>query len=243
MATAIRAEPVPRPVPALLGFIAGFVDICAYFSLFGIFVAQLTGSFVLAGVRLVSGQHELMTLAAIPCFFVAGGVATALAVACAPSGRSLPWVLGLECVLLTAMLALMIACSPLESVNAPAVAAAALIGIAAMGVQSAMVRLFMKGAPSTNVMTTNTTQLAIDGTILVLSVCGCGDAEQARASRARLADYWPPMAGFILGTAAGSVCFKLVGLIALGGPVLAAYGLLCWILWRGVGPGVVSPLP
>jgi uncharacterized membrane protein YoaK (UPF0700 family) len=235
MPHAITAQTMPRPVPALLGFIAGFVDICAYFALFGIFVAQLTCSFVLAGARLVSGQQELMTLSAIPMFFVAGCVATALAVARAPAGRALSWVLGLECALLTVLLAVMFATAPVER-ESWAVVIAALIGIASMGVQSAAVRLFMKGAPSTNVMTTNTTQLAIDATIVLLALCGSGDAGQARESRARLGDYWPPMAGFILGTATGALCFKLWGLPALGVPIAMAYALLAWTLTLSPSP-------
>jgi uncharacterized membrane protein YoaK (UPF0700 family) len=223
---------MPRPVPALLGFVAGFVDICAYFALFGIFVAQLTGSFVLAGARMVSGERELMTLAAIPAFFLAGCAATALAVACAPGRRPLPWVMGLECLLLTAMLAMMLAEAPLRNVDTPAVIVAALLGIAAMGVQSASVRLFMKGAPSTNVMTTNTTQIAIDATIVLLAACRCGDPTQAQQSRERLADYGLPMAGFILGTALEALCFKLAGFIALGVPLAMAYALFAWTILR-----------
>jgi uncharacterized membrane protein YoaK (UPF0700 family) len=236
MTQAITAQTMPRPVPAVFGFIAGFVDICTYLGLFGIFVAQLTGSLVLVSAHLISGHQQLMMLAAIPVFFVAGGVATALAVARASGGRSLSWVLGLECTLLTALLALMVASAPLHGLNTPPAAAAALIGIAAMGVQSAIVRLFLKGAPSTNVMTTNTTQLAIDATIVLLAKCGYGDAAQARQSRARLADYWPAMAGFILGTGLGAVCFKLAGLAAIAGPIAAAYALLGWIVWRGAEP-------
>src|SRR6202000_921719 len=75
MSHVIQAQTVPRPVPALLGFLAGFFDICAYFGLYGIFVAQLTGSFALAGARMVSGQQEFLTLAAIPVFFLAGALA------------------------------------------------------------------------------------------------------------------------------------------------------------------------
>ncbi len=48
MIHAIRPISVPRPVTALLGFVAGFVDTCSFLGLFQIFVAQLTGSFVLA---------------------------------------------------------------------------------------------------------------------------------------------------------------------------------------------------
>jgi hypothetical protein len=79
-------------------------------------------------------------------------------------------------------------------------------------------------------MTTNTTQLAIDGTIALVALCGHGDLEQARQSRERLAAYWPPMAGFILGTALGAVFFKLWGLISLGLPIAAAYTLLGWVM-------------
>lgn len=228
MSHAITARTMPRPVPALLGFIAGFVDICAYFALFGIFVAQLTGSFVLAGVRLVSGQQELMTLLAIPTFFVGGCAATAVAVMRAPAGRELPWVLLLECVLLTALLAVGVATAPVEH-DSWQMVITALVGIAAMGVQSAAVRLLIKGAPSTNVMTTNTTQLAIDATVVLLSVCGRGDAVQATESRKRLHDYWPVLGGFFLGTAIGALCFKLWGVPALGVPIVAAYALFAWI--------------
>ena len=44
----------------------------------------------------------------------------------------------------------------------PATLVAAIAGFAAMGVQSALVRIFYVGAPSTNVMTTATSQIAID---------------------------------------------------------------------------------
>src|SRR5215813_300438 len=46
-------ETLPRVVPALLSFIAGYVDSCTFLALFGLYVAQLTGSFVLAGTEAV----------------------------------------------------------------------------------------------------------------------------------------------------------------------------------------------
>ena len=39
---------VPTAVPALLSFVAGYIDSCMFLALFGLFVAQVTGSFVLA---------------------------------------------------------------------------------------------------------------------------------------------------------------------------------------------------
>src|SRR5262249_32831447 len=46
--------PLPRWVPALLSFVAGYVDIYTFLALFGLFVAQETGSFVTAGAELVT---------------------------------------------------------------------------------------------------------------------------------------------------------------------------------------------
>jgi uncharacterized membrane protein YoaK (UPF0700 family) len=234
-AAMIRPQETPPLITALLGFVAGFVDVAAFLGLFKIFVAQLTGSFVFAGAELVSEHHEVMALLAIPTFFLAACAAAALAMSRAAGGRPLASVLALECVLLTVMMTLMLEL-PLTGQNAPPVVAAALTGIAAMGVQSAMVRMFMRGAPSTNVMTTNTSQLAIDATILLLSI-GAGRVapEQTSESRERLAHYWPPpVAGFVSGTAIGALGEHIAGNYSLAGPVLVvAYALLGWsVRWR-----------
>jgi uncharacterized membrane protein YoaK (UPF0700 family) len=230
MTRAITATAPPRLLPVLLAYIAGFIDICTYLGLVGVFVAQLTGSVVMAGSGIVSGRQELLTVLAIPTFFVAGGVATALAVARAAAGVPLRWVLALECALLTAMLALMLGAAPLGGRESPTMIAAALLGIAAMGVQSAMVRLFLKGAPSTNVMTSNTTQLAIDVTLLLLARLGSGDPAQAREAHDRVRVYWVTAAGFVAGTACGWLVFDRIGLVALVVPLALAYGLLGWTL-------------
>src|SRR5947209_3484204 len=42
----LRSIEVPRPIPVVLSFVAGYVDSCTYLALFGVFVAQVTGSFV-----------------------------------------------------------------------------------------------------------------------------------------------------------------------------------------------------
>ena len=120
-----------------------------------------------------------MTLSAIPMFFVAGCAATALAVARAPAGRALSWVLALECVLLTALLAVMLTTAPVEreALGCYHCGADRDRGDGRAERGGATVH---EGRPSTNVMTTNTTQLAIDATIVLLALCGCGDAAQAR---------------------------------------------------------------
>jgi uncharacterized membrane protein YoaK (UPF0700 family) len=95
--------------------------------------------------------------------------------------------------------------------QAPATVLAAMVGLSAMGVQSALVRLLMPGAASTNVMTTNTTTLfAIDTGELLLGWHGKrkGDVEaaaQSAAARERLSHLIPLGIGFFLGTAVGAV--------------------------------------
>jgi uncharacterized membrane protein YoaK (UPF0700 family) len=239
MIHAIRPIAVPRPMMALLGFTAGFVDICSFLGLFHVFVAQVTGSFVFTSTWLVIHQGELVTMLAIPTFFLAVCLTAALAAYRAPHGRPLAWVAGLECALIATMLVLMLSL-PLDSARAPGTLVVTLFGIAAMGVQSGMVRLFMPDVPSTNVMTTNTTQIAIDATLVLLSLgrqpADEADARQHRAARERLHRHCSPMAGFILGTGLGALCFQFVGRPALAVPLVSACGLLFWCLRADARP-------
>ena len=46
-------EVTPRWVPALLSFAAGYVDSYTFLGLFGLFVAQVTGSFITAGAQFI----------------------------------------------------------------------------------------------------------------------------------------------------------------------------------------------
>ena len=69
----LRSIVVPRSIPIVLSFVAGYVDSCTYLALFGVFVAQVTGSFVLAGTQIVRSEPgALAKLLAIPVFFLAG---------------------------------------------------------------------------------------------------------------------------------------------------------------------------
>jgi len=216
--------PAPRPVPAaippLLGFTAGFVDACTALALFGLFVAQVTGSFVLAAVAFVTNEQGAVTkVLAIPVFLLAAVVTTALAVLVERRGRAaIAWALGLECAVLTSFLAAVLIGAPLSDPNAAVVVVASLLGLFAMGTQSATVRLLMRRVASTNVMTTNTTQIAIDATELVLAwqagrraPADAAVAATYAAARARLAHLFPIMLGFLLGTASGTFAYVETG--------------------------------
>jgi len=229
-----RPQAVPVIVPPLLGFTAGFVDSCTVLALFGLFVAQVTGSFVLAAAAFVTHEQGAVTkVLAIPVFLIAAAATTALAVMAQRRGRpALRWAFGLECVVLTAFLIALLAGAPLDRPDTIAAVVASLLGLFAMGAQSATVRLLMRNVPSTSVMTTNTTQLAIDATELILAWQARGrapaDAAAAAtyvAARTHLARLFPIMAGFLLGTVAGTLAYVVTGLWALMVPLAIMYAI------------------
>ena len=94
----IRSIAVPRPIPVMLTFVAGYVDSCTYLGLFGVFVAQVTGSFVLAGTQFVRSEPgALAKLLAVPSFFLAGVAVTMLVHPLRESARAaLAWSLGVR---------------------------------------------------------------------------------------------------------------------------------------------------
>jgi hypothetical protein len=91
----------------------------------------------------------------------------------------------------------------------------------------------MRGVASTNVMTTNTTQIAIDATELVLAWQAGRRADAAvaaayAAARARLARLAPIMLGFLLGTAAGTLAYVTSGVWGLILPLAIMWGIFAW---------------
>jgi len=226
--------PIPRIVPALLSFTAGFVDACTFLALFGLFVAQVTGSFVVVGAEFVThDEGVLIKVLAIPVFFGAGLATTIFAEVLRRRGRAaLAWTLAVECVLLTAFLVLGLFAPFRHDPNAPPTIAAALLGLSAMGVQSAAVRLLMPGVASTNVMTTNTTLFAIDAGELLLGWHGRRNSAEAAAqyaaARERLRVLVPIGIGFIVGSVAGAYGYVWFGLWCLTLILVTLIGLAVW---------------
>jgi uncharacterized membrane protein YoaK (UPF0700 family) len=225
---------VPRIVPALLSFTAGFVDSCTFLALFGLYVAQVTGSFVVFGKGLVAHEEGfIIKVLAIPMFFAAGVFTTIVAEVLRRRGHGpLPYALALECLLLIGFLVLGLT-MPMPDANAPFTVLAAMLGLSAMGVQSAAVRLLMPGVASTNVMTTNTTLFAIDTGELLLGWHGKrrGSAEAASqfaAARGRLSHLIPLGIGFFLGTAVGAVGYVMFGLACLAVVLVLLLALMIW---------------
>jgi uncharacterized membrane protein YoaK (UPF0700 family) len=238
---ALRSIAVPRPIPVVMSVVAGYVDSCTYLGLFGVFIAQLTGSFVIAGTQFVKSEPGAFAkLLAIPFFFIAGMAITMLAHSMRERPRvALAWSLVVECILLIGFFASCLAGMPFRGPDAPGAIIALLFGMTAMGAQSAMVRLLMRGTPSTNVMTTNTTMLAIYAAEILL-----GYIERRRAgSRGGLnADYaqarheftmlLPIGLGFLGGTALGAIAYVTVGLLCVSLAILPVGSLAAWYIRR-----------
>ncbi len=222
--------------PPLLAAIAGFVDGFTFVALFGLFVAQVTGSFVVAGAQIVAHDaSDVVKLAAIPVFLLAAVITTLLVAA---SGRgALASSLALEWLLLAGFCAAGLLGAPFHDAAAPAALVTSLLGLAAMGVQNALVRLAMKGVPSTNVMTTNTTQLAIEATELALARMRRKHGPSTECAyvqaRARIIPLvWVALA-FLSGTLAGALGYAAAGFWCLLVPLAALAGLITWAAVRG----------
>lgn len=228
-------ETLPPIVPALMSFIAGYVDSCTFLALFGLYVAQLTGSFVLVGTEtVVHDAGAAIKLLAIPAFGLAGAATTVL-VRRSRAGAALPATLALEAALLLGLLVSWRIGAPLTGRGDPAAICAALFGLSAMGVQSALVRLLVKGCPSTNVMTTNTTLFCVDATDLVIAWRAHrrapGDAAAAASYaqvRDRFAVLWPIVLGFVVGTAGGAMAYARLDLWCLLVVIAVAGALAVW---------------
>jgi uncharacterized membrane protein YoaK (UPF0700 family) len=228
---------VPLAVPVLLSVVAGYVDSCTFLALFGVFVAQATGSFVIAGTQLVMHDDNiLIKVLAIPVFFFAGMLTTA--VVAATDGQrygALPWTLVLEEVLLAGFVGVGLLESPFSEANTAMAVTAALLGLSAMGVQSALVRLLMRETGSTNVMTTNTTQLAINVTEAALAwrkKCQMPEhaatAADFTAACRQLLKVLALILGFLLGTLAGAIAYVQMGLACGVVALLLVAGLIIW---------------
>jgi uncharacterized membrane protein YoaK (UPF0700 family) len=234
-------NPPPRWVPAVLSFVAGYVDVYTFLALFGLFVAQVTGSFVTAGAELVSHDTGITGKAvAIFAFLVAAAVTAGLIGLMRDQGRdALPWMLAFETLLLAVFAAMLLAGSPISSVSDWHGIVAGVFGAMAMGAQSVIVRLLMRGIPQTNVMTGNMTQLGVETTALIVAwrrrARGPGDRDSDReffAVRARLAVVLAIAIGFILGAAAGAIAYAKAGLAGAPLAVALVGALTVWAVWR-----------
>lgn len=242
MAEALTAKaPLPRTVPSALAFVAGYVDACTFLALFGMFIAQVTGSFVIAGSQIVMNHDGVLTkVLAIPVFLASAFFATLLVRARQRDNRpALAHCLVLEGSILAAFLAVALYGAPLHDPDSWTAFFASMFGLAAMGIQSALVRLLMRDYGSTNVMTTNTSQLAVDIADCFLAwrahvraptdVTACALA----AANARFGKIFPLVTCFAFGTAVGALAYVAFGIVCVVLALVILAALIGWTLRLG----------
>jgi len=231
---------MPRFVPPLLSFVAGYIDVITFAALFGLFVAQVTGSFVFVGAQIVGhGQAAFITILAIPVFLLSAMLTVFLGHWVETRGGSpLGWSLALESALIAAFYGCVLV-SPLKDANGPWTLAASVLALAAMGVQSALVRVLMRNVASTNVMTTNTSLLGIDAAEFLLAW-----RERRKFPRSRRAlnhfrrtrrnfhSLLRITLGFMAGAALGALTYHAAGSHALIAPLGVTIALSVWAFER-----------
>jgi uncharacterized membrane protein YoaK (UPF0700 family) len=234
-------EPLPKSMPMLLSFVAGYVDSYTYLALFGLFAAQVTGSFVIAGAEVA--RHDAGApgkLLAIIAFVAAAAITAALIGLARDGGRApMPWMLALEAALLAAFVAIILFGPRIAGAGDWHGIVAGLFAASAMGAQSVLVRLLMKGIPQTNVMTGNMTQLGIATTEIILA---WRRFHRSRHDAAALGEYHDVRdqllvvlsvaIGFLAGAAAGAVAFIVTGVPGALFAVAIVVALALWALYR-----------
>jgi uncharacterized membrane protein YoaK (UPF0700 family) len=234
--------PVPLLMPVLLSFVAGYLDSYTYLSLFGLFAAQVTGSFVIAGAEFVTSDFGIAgKLIAIAAFVTAAAVTAAFCIAARDGQRAvLPAMLGLETLLLAIFVGFMLFGPAVRDARDWHGIVAGVFAAMAMGAQSVLVRLLMKDIPQTNVMTGNMTQLGIAATELIMarrrfdhSRHGNTAVRDFAQARDRLVTVLSIALGFLAGAAAGALAFATTGVHGALAAVVIVGALALWALMRG----------
>jgi uncharacterized membrane protein YoaK (UPF0700 family) len=206
-------------LPAVLSTTAGAVDVIGFLALGGLFTAHITGNVVIVAAHYVTGDFsQIGPLLAVPVFMAVLGLVTLASGAIARTGTSpLRPLLLLQTALLIGFLGLGVGFGRFPDADSSMAVLAGMLGVAAMATQNVLVKLALKGVPSTAVMTTNITQLTVDLATLARSRGNPDELAQA-GRRARLTSHC--IIGFVVGCAAGAALEVKFGLWALTLPVV-----------------------
>jgi uncharacterized membrane protein YoaK (UPF0700 family) len=212
-----------------LSFIAGFVDTSGYLALFGLFTAHITGDLITAAAVMTGGvsMASLIRLLMLPIFMLTIALTTILLRAMQSRGaKSIAPMLAL----MTVALSLFAAAGHYFGKNASDagslwVALIGGIGVAAMGIQNAMMRGALKSFSQTTVMTGNLAQFTIDLVDVFIPPRAAKASEAAEAKTKlgkRLRKSGLPLFGFTLGAFAGAWLTSRYGLLSIAIPAFVS---------------------
>jgi uncharacterized membrane protein YoaK (UPF0700 family) len=194
-----------------LSFVGGFVDTAGFIALFGLFTAHVTGDLVTGAAALSQGINSggLVKLLMIPIFVVTIALATLFLRAIRRRGAlSVAPLLAVMTLLMAAFGAAGWWFQPrLTSINNWEVILVGGLGVAAMGVQNALMRGALRSFSQTTMMTGNLTQFTIDLVERLFLPRDCTPKEREehkiKAGR-RLRKSFFPLLGFMAGAAGGA---------------------------------------
>src|SRR5579864_1066547 len=189
-------------LPALLSVIAGMVDLIGFLSL-GIFAAHITGNMVVISALVV--HHNRVSPAdilAIPVFVLAVAATWLIAKATGRRGRGLMRLLLLiQFLLIACVFIFSVITKPSADPDGTAATIAAMIAVTSMACQYALLRLTLRVAPSTAVMTGNLTN----------AVLALMDSSSRKSSNQQLKGALQLLIGFFVGCVAAAAAEMYLG--------------------------------
>ncbi|WP_027861176.1 YoaK family protein [Marmoricola sp. URHB0036] len=236
-------------IPLVLSFIAGMADVTSFVLLNGLFAAHVTGNLVVLAADLAA--HRPMRATALIAVVVFIAVTAVLAALVDRSRRSpYQWAstfMWLQFALLAATAGAAVLAPPTVRAGSGPEVVIAVLAVASMACQNALLHLTFARAPSTAVMTGNivASTVAVVGMALMWLQAGPPSAGSRREDRSaeaasrwasdRAADreawlvLWPLLLGFAAGCGLGALASDLVGRWAWTVPVLVS-GILATVL-------------
>ena len=213
----------PPAIGITLAYVAGYVDVAGFVSLFGLFTAHMTGNFVMIGVKLFGSADAgvLAELLALPVF-VFTIVMVKLIVQRFSNARRRPLRLlfTLQTILLLGFMIVGEAAQPIVSADAPLAVLSGMFGVAALAIQFAIGRLVLTDPAPTTLMTGNTAQIVTD--IVELASGHCSDTQ---AAKVRLRKTLSLLASFVAGAVSGCFVYHCAGFLCVLLPVVLLVAL------------------
>jgi uncharacterized membrane protein YoaK (UPF0700 family) len=190
-------------LPAVLSTTAGAVDVIGFLALDGLFTAHITGNVVIVAAHYVTGgfSQDRPAPGGPGLHGSARPGDAGVRRDRARTGMSpLRPLMLLQTALLIGFLGLGVGYGRFPDANSSMAVLAGMLGVAALATQNVLVKLVLKGVPSTAVMTTNITQLTVDPAILARSK---GNPDQLAQAGRRARMTFSCVIGVVVGCDAG----------------------------------------
>ncbi|MBV8400161.1 MAG: DUF1275 domain-containing protein [Acetobacteraceae bacterium] len=193
-----RPELWAQWLPPGLSFVAGFVDTASFVGLFGLFIAHITGNFVVIGASMVhSGPGIIAKVLVIPVFIATIACVRLLAIRLRARKLSVVrTLLSLEAIFLFVFLASGVLLGPFYDADSTFAVLTGMAAAVAMAFQNAAMRDSLGHIHPTTLMTGNITQAVMD---LVDLACRVGDKHHRETMRRRTRRLAFSLGAFTLG--------------------------------------------